>query len=394
MKISIIYKLAALFLFFGMISCGEKNSTDNNSEEATETEEHAENEVMLSAQQFEALQMKIDTLSKRPMSGYVEANGELEVPPQNEAIITAVVGANVTSINVIEGDKVKKGQIVAYLSHPNIVEKQTQYMNAYSNTVFLKKEYERQQKLYNAGVGSGMNFQKAEADYQASISMAKGLEAQLQQLNISTSGVRNGTIYQQVGVRSPIDGSVQSVSVKIGQFVEPQTNMFEIIDTHHVHADLMVFEKDVNRIKEGQTVNFTVQSLPGKELSATIYSISQTFEKGPKAVHVHAEIENKEGDLIPGMYIQGRISVENTVPSIAIPEGAIGKDGDKFYVFSVEKEGDAWSFEPVEIFKTSQDGEWVGINFLNSVAPNTKFAQNNAYYLLAEMKKGSAEHSH
>ncbi len=394
MKTSFIYKILALFLFFGIISCGEKKPIDETSGEAIVTEEHSENEIMLTAKQFEALQMKVDTLAKRPMSGYVEANGELEVPPQNEAIITAVVGANVASIEVIEGDKVKNGQVVAYLSHPNIVEKQTQYMNAYSNSLFLKKEYERQQKLYNAGVGSGMNFQKAEADYQASLSMAKGLEAQLQQLNINTSGVRNGTIYQRVGLRSPIDGSVQSVSVKIGQFVEPQTNMFEIIDTHHVHADLMVFEKDVSKIKEGQTVNFIVQSLAGKELSATIYSISQTFEKGPKAVHVHAEIENKEGDLIPGMYIQGKIAVENTVPVIAIPEGAIGKDGDKFYVFTAKKEGDAWSFEPVEIFKTSQDGEWVGINFLNPIAPNSRFAHNNAYYLLAEMKKGSAEHSH
>ena len=49
--------------------------------------------------------MEVDTLAQRNMSGYVEANGQLEVPPQNEATITTVVGANVVSIEVIEGDK-------------------------------------------------------------------------------------------------------------------------------------------------------------------------------------------------------------------------------------------------------------------------------------------------
>ena len=102
---------------------------------------------MLSKQQFNALKMKIDTLTLRNMSGYVEANGTLEVPPQNEAAITSVVGANVVSIKVIEGDKVSKGQVVAYLSHPNIIKLQTDYLNAHSNSVFLKKNYERQKKI-------------------------------------------------------------------------------------------------------------------------------------------------------------------------------------------------------------------------------------------------------
>ena len=49
--------------------------------------------------------------------------------------------------------------------------------------------------------------------YQASRSMVNGLEAQLQQLNVSASGVRNGTIYQRVALRSPIQGSVEKVEV-------------------------------------------------------------------------------------------------------------------------------------------------------------------------------------
>jgi cobalt-zinc-cadmium efflux system membrane fusion protein len=401
MKNTLYIILTVLILSFSATSCGNKenhNEEDGHAhDKETNTnpkEEHNEGEeVMLSSQQFEALKMKIDTITSRNMSGYVEANGTLEVPPQNKAAITSVVGANVISIEVIEGDKVNTGQVVAYLSHPNIIQMQTDYLNAYSNSTFLKKNYERQQKLYDAGVGSGANFQKAEAEYDASKAMVNGMAAQLKLLNINSNSVANGTIAQRVALRSPIEGYVQKVEVKTGQYVEPQTELFEIVDTHHVHADLMVFEKDVYKVKKGQKVTFNIQSIEDDELSAEIYSVSKTFEDNPKAVHVHAEIENKKGNLIPGMYIQGRIQTEST-KTMALPESAIVKEGDKFYVFSVEKENVDWSFKPIEIILGDKDGDWVAIQFPEEIATNTKFAYNNAYYLIAEMKKGEAEHAH
>ena len=392
--------LTLLIVSLLVVACGNKESykegvgRPHNEDAKSEAEEaDSEEEVMLSQQQFEALQMKTDTLALRNMSSYVEANGTLEVPPQNEAAITSVVGANVVSIKVIEGDKVNKGQVVAYLSHPNIIKMQTDYLNAFSNSNFLKKNYERQQKLYDAGVGSGANFQKAEAEYEASKAMVNGLEAQLRLLNINTSSVRNGTIAQSISLRSPIDGFVQKVEVKTGQYVEPQTELFEIVNTQHVHADLMVFEKDVYKVKNGQKVTFTLQSIPDAELIAEIYSVSKTFEDNPKAVHVHAEIENKKGNLIPGMYIQGKIQVENTKTK-ALPESAIIKDVDRYYVFSVEKENDDWSFKPIEVFLGAKDGAWIAVQFAEEQDKTTKFAYNNAYYLIAEMKKGEAEHEH
>ena len=386
--------LILLIISLLVVACGNKENQNNKEQKIEIEDKHNESkEVMLSQQQFDVLKMKIDTLALRNISGYVEANGTLEVPPQNEAAITSVVGANMVSIKVIEGDKVKKGQVVAYLSHPNIIKMQTDYLNAFSNSNFLKKNYERQQKLYNAGVGSGANFQKAEAEYDASKAMVNGLEAQLKLLNVNTSSIRNGTIAQNISLRSPIEGFVQKVEVKIGQYVEPQTELFEIVNTHHVHADLMVFEKDVYKVKKGQKVMFNLQSNLNEDLSAEIYSVSKTFEDNPKALHVHAEIENKKGNLIPGMYIKGKIQVENAETN-ALPESAIIKEGDRFLVFSVKKENEDWSFKPVEVFLGTKDGNWIAVQFVEKLEKNTKFAYNNAYYLIAEMKKGEAEHEH
>ena len=387
--------LTIILLSIIMTSCSnsdKKKAVNTNFEELKDDHNESE-EAILTQKQFEALKMQIDTIALRNMSSYVEANGSLEVPPQNEAAITSVVGANVVSINVIEGDKVNKGQVVAYLSHPNIIKMQTDYLNAYSNSNYLMKIYERQQKLYNAGVGSGANFQKAEAEYEASKANVNGSEAQLRLLNINAASVRNGKIAQSISLRSPIEGFVQKVEVKTGQYVEPQTELFEIVNTHHVHADLMVFEKDVYKVKKGQKVIFKVQYIRDEELTAEIYSVSKTFEDNPKAVHVHAEIENKKGNLIPGMYIKGKIQFENSKTK-ALPESAIIKEGDRFYVFSAERENEDWSFKPIEVLLGTKDGNWVSVQFPDELEKNTRFAYNNAYYLIAEMKKGEAEHEH
>jgi len=380
-----------------LVALGCGNTVENPKElktgEETGNEIQPKEGIVLSQVQVNALQIDIDTLQKRNMGSFVEANGQLEVPPQNEATITSVIGANIASIEVIEGDEVKKGQVLAYLAHPDMITKQTDYLNAYTNGQFLGKEFDRQKKLYEAGVGSGSAFQKIEAEYEAAKSLVRGYEAQLQQLNIDVSSVRNGKIQQRIALRSPIEGAVQKVKIKTGQYVGPQTELMEVVNTHHVHADMMVFEKDVHKVSKGQKVSFKVQSLADTELSATIYSVGKTFEESPKALHVHAEIENKAGNLIPGMYIQGRI-LTDSFQTMAFPQGAIAEANGKSFVFLAQKQENDWYFEPVEVITGVQDNDWVEIKFLESPDGGSQYALNNAYYLMAERQKGEAEHSH
>lgn len=377
-----------------MVACGKPTLTEHNDHEGDE--EHG-NKVHFSEQQFQSLEMITDTIPLRNLSSYIEANGVLEVPPQNEATVTAIIGANVTLIKVIEGDKVRKGQTLAYISHPNLIQLQTDYVNAWSQFQYLEKEYQRQKKLYKENVGSGKDFQKIDADYKSMNGTVNGLKAQLKLLGLNTTKIQTGNIYEQVAVTSPIEGFIRLVEVKTGQYVQPQTEMFEIVNIDHIHADLMVFEKDMNKVKKGQKVKFKVESSPNKELEAEIYSVGKAFEQDPKAIHLHAEIEDKEGLLIPGMYVRGRILVDS-VMAYALPRDGVVREGEKFYIFTAEKEeGKAdieWEFDPIEVVIGNEDDGWVEVKPLQQLNKNSIVAWNNAYYLLAELKKGEAEHEH
>ena len=377
---------------------GEGEEGHAGEEAGHEGEEGGMGEVHLSNLKFRSLGIKVDTLPTRPLSEVVEATGELEVPPQYEATVTAIIGANITSIKVIEGDKVRKGQVLAYLSHPNLTRVQTEYITAYSRMQNLEKEFERQQRLYEEEIGSGKLFQQAQADYQSIKAEVKGLESQLRQLSLNVEKVRGGDIYENIPVVSPIEGNVEDVGIQLGQYVDPQTEMFEVINADHVHADLMVFAKDVYKVKEGQEVILLMESVPGKTFTAEIYSVGKKFEQNPKAVHVHAEIKEEADELVPGMYINGRIITGAGTEVTALPEEAIIEEEGKSYIFIAEQhqeDGETeWSFKPVEVITGEENEGWTEIKLLEPLPEDAMLAWNNAYYLIAEMKKSQTSHGH
>lgn len=393
--------LILLLSFFA--ACNTSKVEDNEAIETVnaslmQSEENEEaNAAYLSQLKFNSLEMNVDTLPTRNLSGIIKANGQLEVPPQHEATVTAILGANVTSIEVIEGDKVTKNQVLAYAAHPNLTNIQTQYVRTYEQMLYLEKELARQQRLYEGEVGSGQALQKTQAEHKATVAEVKGYEAQLKQLSLSVEKIRNGNIYETVPIVSPIDGYIEDVTIQIGQYVEPQTKLFMIVNNEHIHADLMVFEKDVYQVKKGQKVSFTVQSVPHGRLTGKIYSVGKQFEQNPKAVHVHAEIDQKEGYLIPGMYINGNIYTTDK-EVFALPESAIIEDEGKTYMFSaeeVQENGETeWKFTPIEIETGLEKDGWVEVKLLETLSSDIKVAWNNAYSLIAEMKKSQTSHGH
>ena len=390
--------LLTITLFTACKGDGAEAASSEVGEEHVEEEEEGHEgeegmgEIHLSELKFNSLNIKIGTLPTRPLSDVVKATGQLEVPPQYEATVTAIIGANVTSILVIEGDDVRKGQVLAYLSHPNLTRIQTDYMTTYNRMQFLEKEFKRQQTLHEQGVGSGKQFQQAQANYLVVQAEVKGLESQLRQLNLNVSTVRGGNIIENIPAVSPIGGSIEKVQVKVGQFVDPQTELFEVIDSEHIHADLMVFAKDVFKIKVGQKVLLNMESLPGKTYTAKIFSVGKKFEENPRAIHVHAEINENTDALVPGMYINGSILTGTGTEVTALPEEAIIEEEGKSYIFLAEeheKEGETeWSFRPVEVITGEENEGWVEIKLLEPLPEGAKLALSGAYYLISEMKKG------
>lgn len=408
MKNNKVYIMVILIAIVSLIGCNDHSKEAHHHEaegnhideiafddlERITAEDNHEEKITLTQKQIDILNIKIEPIVKRNMSGFIQVNGKLGVPPQNEAIVTSVLGANVNRIKAIEGDKVRMGQVLAYVTHPDIITMQTNYLQAYNSLTFLEQDYIRQKKLYDEKVGSGRDFQKAQSTFLSAKGLAKGFEAQLQLLGLSAKYVIAGNIAQVAPIKSPIDGFIEKVLIKTGQYVQAHTAMFEVVNTDHIHVDLMVFERDITKVKNGQMVKFSIEALGNKDMTATIYSVGKSFEEGPKALHIHAEIENKDKNLIPGMYVSARIITDENMEQ-ALSEDAIFQEGETFYVFTAKKKKEGiWAFSPKKVIVKSTSGGFISFDFIDEINENTLFAQSGAYYLMAEMKKGEAKHSH
>jgi len=381
-----------LLLSFSACTTSETNETKQQEEH----QDHASDEVHLSPQKFKSLKIELDTMQSHTFEGIVYTNGNLRVPPQHEATITAILGGNIVSIDVIEGTNVKKGQTIAYLSHPNFINIQTAYIKAFHNDEYLAKQLERQQKLSDAEIGAGKELQKIKAEYLSNKADMSGYSAQLKQLNLSIKHIQSGKLYNRIPVISPISGSIEAIDVQLGQYIDAQTSMFKVLNTEHVHADFMVFEKDIAYVSKGQQIEFTVAT-SAQPIHAEIISVGKRFEESPRAVHVHAEIKEKYFDLIAGMYIKGKIFTENK-NIMALPESAIITEEGKTYIFintqTKEQQKKGYEFQMFEIKTGIQEGGWLAIDLLKPLPNNAEIVQNGAYYLISEMLKSDTDHNH
>jgi len=390
---------------FGLSSCTDSNANadEHGHEEHAAEEEHANEEeksdylVHLKPEQLKVMNIQLGSFKQMNLTTTVKTNGELELPPQNKASLSAVIAGRVKNIMVIEGQEVRKGQVLAIMENPVAIDMQQQYLAVKSKYDYLKKQYERKEELYQDSIGSEKEYQRVQSEYKSVSAELSGLEAKLKLLNYSKSELNDGVVASTFTVISPIEGFVRLVEVNMGKYVELGQEMFEIVDNDHIHMDLMVYEKDIDKVTEGQKVVFSISTHPENVFYGKVFSVGKAFESELKAVKVHAEITSKPTGLLPGMYVNARIVIDSNEVQ-AVPTSAIIEEDGLSYIFVVneaESEEIHMAFSKIEINKGAEDMGFVEVVTAQPIPANPQVVIHGAYYILAEMKKGEGGgHSH
>lgn len=420
----LVYILVTTIIFF---SCEDKSSHeghDHGHEHGHESENHDENGVTITQNQADNLNIILGTFSKIKLSEVIETNGQLELAPQNFADVHVLMEGVITKINVIEGNKVKKGQVLAILQHPDIIKFQEDLISKNAELSYLKSEYNRQEKLYTEKVGAGKDFDKIKSEYFSAKAIVEALKVKVRMIGLSPKQIIAGNIRQSIYVVSPLAGTVSHVETNIGEYVSTNKRLFGIVDNQKLHCSFKVYENDVFKVKEGDQIEVTSPSMNGKTFTATIYSISPVFNENPKSVMVQASFKNVEQTLISGMYVTGKIQTDSLTRTV-IPRTAVITDDEKKYVFVSQKkettkqdheahnhEGhdhsendhskhdhpeeheEELSFKKVEVKIGIEEENWVEILNTSDFDSNDAIALTSAYYLQAEIGKGETEHVH
>jgi cobalt-zinc-cadmium efflux system membrane fusion protein len=380
MKTQITNKVI-LFFFIGIVMSSCVNKTDEPNKEIHHQEKV--NVIELSPNQINTINLKLGKIEMKNLSGAIKVNGMLDVPPQNLVTISAPLGGFVKGTELLQGMKVKKGQVLVIMQHPDYIQVQQDYLETKSQLNYLEMEYKRQEELAKENVNSKKNLQQAKAAYEGVSAKNAGLKAKLIFIGINPDKLTNETIQSTITIISPINGYVTSVNVNIGMHVSATDVMFKIVDTEHLHAELTVFEKDVPKVKINQKVRFTLAN-EAVERTATVYLIGREIGSD-RTVRIHCHLDKEDMDLLPGMYLKAY--VESGTQSLpAIPDDAIVDFEGKNYVFVAEKQVN--HFKMVQVKKGISELGYTEISLENGINSESLMVINGAYDVLAKVQNG------
>ncbi|MBK0404366.1 efflux RND transporter periplasmic adaptor subunit [Adhaeribacter sp. BT258] len=369
-----------LLLFLSFFSgCNSAPQEEKPAETETTAAPENPNEVTLTDAQFKSSGIAFWQVEQKNISTVLRLNGMLDVPPQNLISVSAPLGGFVKETDLLQGMKLRKGQILAVLQNPEYVTLQQEYLDAKSKLAYQELEFARQKELSEENVSSKKTFQQTTAEYQQLRNRAAALKEQLALLNINPNKLTSGNISSTIRIYSPINGFVKNVLVNTGKFVSPQDVLFELVNTEHMHAELTVFEKDIAKLKQGQKIKLTFPNLPGHEIPASVYLVGRSIE-ADKTIRVHAHLDKEDPELLPGMYVTALVEINaQTVP--ALPEDAIVQAEGKHVIF-VAKNARTFEMVPVEIGATKNG--YTEVKLPESVPASAKIVTKGAYHVLAK----------
>jgi cobalt-zinc-cadmium efflux system membrane fusion protein len=376
-----VFAFAASFL----ISCKDSGKTVDSDLPETAVNKSADL-IVLTKEQLKNAGIVLASPELKMVTADIRVSGILDVPPQNLFTICAKVNASVKKTSMLQGSHVHKGEVLCVLESPDFIGWQQDYAGNRARLEFLESDLKRQSGLAEKNIASVKVFEQAKADFRILDASQKGLKKRLELLGFSISEIEKGNFSAELPVIAPIDGFVTSVFVNTGQVLTPENPVCEIVNMDHIHAELMVFEKDVTKVKEGQEVDFELVSEPGKFYKAKVFLVNHKISRD-RTVQVHAHIEKILPEFIPNMQVSAKIRTDAQQQWV-LPSEAILSDGSSSSIYVSDAGTGKFQNLKVEILRT--EGDISAIRFPEGIeAASLKVVVKGAYDIRAVAEKNA-----
>lgn len=389
------YKIKSIIILSTFLVLLSSCGNNKKSLEVKEVEMLPDSIVELRADQLKLSDIKTGSIEMRSLSGTLKVNGIVAVAPQNFATVSAPLGGFVKSASLMPGQSVSKGQTLAMLENQEFIDIQQNYLDSKNKLEYAEAEFKRHSELYKDDVYSQKNLQQVTTEYKSLKTQVKALEQKLALIGINPAALNDDNITRSIAVVTPISGYVKAVNVNIGKFVSPSDVMFEIVNSNKLLLELTLFEKDADKVSNGQKIRFLINN-ETEQHEAIIYQTGKSINVD-KTYKVYATVSGKCKNMIPGMYVNATIEAKSTQVT-AVPSEAIVSFDDKDYIFVFKKNKEEGGkpfteYRMIQIQKSVSDGGFTAISLPEGFDIKTaKVVVKGAYNLLSA-KKNAGEMS-
>lgn len=258
----------------------------------------------------------IESLSPMTFRHFFEASGA--VIPVEEAFISPEVGGQITDVFVKEGQRVKRGQLLAKLN-TEVTEKTIAELN--SSLSLAADVFERQKRLWEQKIGSELQYLEAKNNKVSLENKLATMKAQLRMAQVS----------------SPINGVVEKVNQKKGELAMPGVQMMRVVSLDEVYVRADVSERFLPSIQKGDEVELVFPSYPDFKLVTTISRTGNVVNINNRTFEIELKVKNTDEQLKPNMIAIININDFTADSAIVIPTRVIKEDLKGKYVYVVDK---------------------------------------------------------
>ena len=378
-----IYIIVLANFLFACSTSSQEESDQSKMKQASIVNEDNTEEVIITKDQFKKNNMALGKPQTIDFPEYIEVNGMIDVPPTNKASISPIMGGYVHSFNLLEGNYVKKGQVLFSLKNPDFINLQEQFLETMNSLEYLKSDYERQKQLKEEQITSVKKYLKAKSDYQSALSRYHSLEKQLQLLNINPKNLKPGKIRSVIYIIAPLSGYVTDINIEKGIYLEPAQIAMKVVNNQHKHIEMKVFEKDVQKIKVGQDILFYQPDYPQNKYTGEVHLIGKNIDPKNRTVNVHGHMkeEGRLKNLLPGMFVAVKIATKvhkaTVVPETAIVE----EEGEKFILLKQKEEKGQIVFIPLKVETGKSWNNLIEIKNPTTLPQNAEILTQGGYFI-------------
>lgn len=194
----------------------------------------------------------------------IHFTGTYEVREDGQAVVAFPTAVKVESYKIKPGEQVRKGSLLATVSHPDVAQLKKAYIDAKQRYEWAEASYVKWEKLHASGNASEMEWQDAKHAMVVAKSELSAAESSLSDYGIMPEQATSAT--SKIQVLSPIDGQILSLGVAKGGFLPAESSLVEVIGINSGRVSALVSPQIAKEITVGSTVHFSsgVHSAEGR----------------------------------------------------------------------------------------------------------------------------------
>lgn len=241
----------------------------------------------------------------------VQAVGTLRA--QQSVVLKPEVSGRVVKIGFADGQRVRKGQVLVQLDDSL---QAAQLQQAEAQAAISRTQLQRNRELLAQNFVSASVVDQAQAALQVADAQVALSRAQLERMRLL----------------APFDGAAGIRTVNLGDYVKDGSELVNLEDASVMWVDFRLPERDVPRLRRGQTVEVSLDALPGQMLKAEVEASDALVDVNGRSLLVRARLKGNTSTLRTGLFARVRLVFASRAEALMVPEEALVPQGGKQFV--------------------------------------------------------------